>query len=511
MSSRILTAQARPRPRLPRWVVVALVLFTLSRPLARLNAPAAELAQGVLFAIGLVAGIAGAIWLEERVFSWFVGRWRVLRLLASWLVLPIALLATAVLIHVFSSLEDVWSGFEDFVALAVVSGLWFLLASFGSALVSTIDVLVSTVVQSFRARLALAVFSLLAVVLGGSALLAGGTVWLVDALRSGTAVKLLNLDAPPEHVEELRTRLEAVITYLGENPEFVTAAVFLVVLLLCTPTVVSACIKLAETAMERLHPLSMAMDAVAQGERDLRVEEGGSTDFVVLAQRFNRMIDSLALAERMERAFGMYVSGHVMDRIRAQHGEALLPASLRAATVFFADIRGFTQISERLAPEVLVALLNRYFERVVSVIAAHDGYLNKFIGDAVVVVFNGPIDQPDHAQRAVTCARALQKEVAEMNARGEFPELPEGLHIGVGVASGPMVCGNVGGARQVEYTVIGDTVNLAARLTSSAKGGEILINGAAARALSPEIQVTALEPIKVKGKAEPVAPWRVAA
>ncbi len=511
MSSRILTAQARPRPRLPLWVVVALLLFALSRPLDGLGAPAAALAGTVLFVFGVVAGIAAAVWLEERVFSWLVGRWGVLRLLASWLVLPVSLAITAALLHAFSSLGDLWSGFDDFALLVGVSGLWFLLASFGSALVSTIDVLVSTVLQSFRARLALAVFSLIAVVLGGAALLAGAIVWLADALRTGTALKLLNLDAPPEHVEQLRTKLEAAFTRLGEHPELVTAAVFLSVLLLCTPTVVSACIKLAETAMERLHPLSIAMDAVARGERELRVEEGGSSDFVVLAQRFNRMIDSLSLAERMERAFGMYVSGHVMDRIRAQHGEALLPASLREATVFFADIRGFTQFSERLSPQVLVALLNRYFERVVAVIAAHDGYLNKFIGDAVVVVFNGPIDQPDHAQRAVNCARALQEEVAEMNVRGEFPELPEGLHIGVGVAAGPMVCGNVGGARQVEYTVIGDTVNLAARLTSSARGGEILVNEAAARALPSEIQVTALEPIMVKGKAEPVSPWRVVA
>ncbi len=512
MSSRILTAQARPRPRYPLWVAVSLALFTLSRLLNLLDAPWADLLNMLLGVLGLVAGIAGAIWLEERLFSWFVGRLGVIRLIGSWMLPPMAVAATLGLLYVFSSLEDIWSGFEAFVALAALSGAWFVLAALGSALVSTIDVLVSAVVQTFRARLALAVFSLMTVVVGGCALVAGGVVWLIDAFRSGQALQQFQLgDAPPEQVEELRRRIEEGIAFLGAHPEFVTAGAFAGVLLLLTPAVISACVKLAETAMERLHPLSLAMDAVARGERDLRVEESGSTDFVVLSQRFNRMIEALAEAEQMERAFGMYVSGQLMERIRAQHGEALLPPSLRVATVFFADIRGFTRISERLAPEVLVALLNRYFERVVSVIGAHDGYLNKFIGDAVVVVFNGPIDQPDHAARAVGCARALQQAVAEMNARGDFPELPEGLHIGIGVASGPMVCGNVGGARQVEYTVIGDTVNLAARLTSSAAGGEILVNEPAARALPPDVKVVALEPIRVKGKAEPVSPWRVAA
>jgi adenylate cyclase len=166
-------------------------------------------------------------------------------------------------------------------------------------------------------------------------------------------------------------------------------------------------------------------------------------------------------------------------------------------------------MSERRSPEVVVDVLNRYFDRVVALVNAHQGYLNKFIGDAVVVVFNGPIDQADHAERAVRFGIALQQMVDELNKDRVFPELPQGIGVGVGLATGPMVCGNVGGGGQYEYTVIGDTVNLAARLTSRAGAGEVWINAEAARHLPDGIPALPLEPIKVKGKTFALVPYRV--
>jgi adenylate cyclase len=220
------------------------------------------------------------------------------------------------------------------------------------------------------------------------------------------------------------------------------------------------------------------------------------------------MVTALERSERMERAFGVYVSGQVLELIRAQHGEAAIPAALRDASVFFADIRGFTSLSERLSPEAVVGFLNRYFARVVQVVDRHQGYLNKFIGDAVVVVFNGPMDQPDHATRAMRCALELQAEVRAMNEAKAFPELGE-LRVGVGIATGPMVCGNIGSPTQMEYTVIGDTVNLSARLTSHAGAAEVWASEATVAKLPEDLQATALEPIKVKGKEKPVTPFRV--
>ncbi len=125
---------------------------------------------------------------------------------------------------------------------------------------------------------------------------------------------------------------------------------------------------------------------------------------------------------------------------------------------------------------------------------------------ALVVVFNGPLDQVDHAERAVRYALALQAEVAQINAEGVLPEIGA-LRIGVGIATGPMVCGNVGGPTQMEYTVIGETVNLSARLTSMAGPGEVWVSEATAKA-APSFTYTLLPEVKLKGKEKSVAPLR---
>ena len=236
--------------------------------------------------------------------------------------------------------------------------------------------------------------------------------------------------------------------------------------------------------------------------------ESGSREFREVAHQFNEMVEALGLSERMERAFGLYVSGPVLDRIRTQHGEALIAAARRDATVFFADLRDFTAISERLNPETLLAVLNRFFDRVVDVVAGHEGYLDNFLGDAVLVVFNGPIDQPDHAQRAVRCACAIQSVLAEMNAAGAFPEVGR-LGLGVGVATGPLVAGNVGGATRTRYTVIGDTVNLAERLCGAAPAGGVWINRACRDRAGDQVRTRELPPLTVKGKAAAVEVFSV--
>ena len=240
----------------------------------------------------------------------------------------------------------------------------------------------------------------------------------------------------------------------------------------------------------------------------VHLEEAGGDQFFSLAVSFNQMVDKLYLGQRIERAFGQYVSKEVLDRIRAQRGAVRLPAELRTASVFFADIRGFTPISEKLPPELVVDLLNRYLEQVVPVVEKFQGFLNKFIGDAVAVVFNGPIDQPDHAARAASCGIALQQLIAELNAQSFFAEVGQ-LQVGIGVATGPMLCGNIGTKSRLEYTVIGDTVNLASRMTGHAKGGDVWVSEATAALLPASISAVASTPIKFKGKDNSIIPYCV--
>ena len=145
----------------------------------------------------------------------------------------------------------------------------------------------------------------------------------------------------------------------------------------------------------------------------------------------------------------------------------------RVATLLFADIRGFTALSAAMSPEEVIGLLNRYMSILIEVVARYDGYINKFIGDAVLVVWNAPLDQPDHAARAARCAAAMQRALGRANAAGEFGSRTVGM--GIGLNTGPLVIGQLGNERQAEFTVIGDTVNVASRACSHAAAGQVAL------------------------------------
>ncbi|OGQ25999.1 MAG: hypothetical protein A2138_25040 [Deltaproteobacteria bacterium RBG_16_71_12] len=450
--------------------------------------------------------------LEERLFFWLAPRPSLLRVLGQ-LVIGALVAAGALSAGVLLSLLPDAIGCTDWLICAgVLFALWWGGAVTGSLPVLLIDVVVSALVPGFRRRVQLAVLSLLGLLFAVAAALSATVVEGLAQLRSRTLdptifnVTIDDRKLSGEQVVELADRAL-------EHPALVVLGALGVALVFGLPALWSATGKLADAVMERINPLSQAFDEVARGHRDVRVEEGGSTELAEMNRRFNAMLDALTLAERMERAFGVYVSQHVLERIRAQHGDGNIPPSLREATVFFADIRGFTSMSERLSPAGVVAVLNRYFARVVPVIERHGGYLNKFVGDAVVVVFNGPMDQPDHAERATRCALDVQREVLAMNAERAFPELADigdgVLKVGVGVATGPMVCGNIGSVQQMEYTVIGDTVNLSSRLTGQAKAGDVVVSEATNGALPRELAGEAMEPVMVKGKEQPVRPFRL--
>lgn len=517
----VITPAARALPRFPWWLWVAAGV-ALTLPFlagAQADDPRGAHAVPLVWALPACVLVAALGWrLERLAYLWLARRPLPARLKGTFGLLGVGLVAAGLL---GTAVYLLGGRFPPFYALApVVTSLayFFLSAAAGSALTVSSALAGSAIARRFRSRLILAVAPLL----GVSIMLAAGVaIWaqgrsleLLEELERSHAhaadvpgARFLELAAGPGQLAALHT--PAILDLFRRRPGTTEAALFFAAALLFVPFLLSAVSKLADEVMERLEPLAIAFDALADGRRGVRVEVGGSTEFQHLGEHFNRMVEALSQAERMERAYGLYMSRQVADRIRAHHGEGLLPVSLREASVLFADIRGFTSMSERRSPEVVVDVLNRYFDRVVQLVNEHQGYLNKFIGDAVVVVFNGPIDQPDHAERGARFGIALQQMVAELNHQGAFPELPDGIGIGVGMATGPMVCGNVGGGGQYEYTVIGDTVNLAARLTSKAAAGEVWINAEAARSLPEEIPALPLEPIKVKGKTFAVVPYRV--
>lgn len=209
-------------------------------------------------------------------------------------------------------------------------------------------------------------------------------------------------------------------------------------------------------------------------------------------------------------AFSRYVSEPVVNQILA-HPEALrLGGEKREMTVLFSDLRGFTSLSESIPAEQLVDTLNTYLTRMTQIVFDHGGVLDKYIGDAVMAFWNAPFDQPDHAERAVRCAVAMRDALDAMNAEKTFPG-DVVLKMGIGINTGDMTVGNFGGEARFDYTVIGDAVNLAARIETATKeyGAEILISESTYHRVSSLIRARRVGEATVKGKTEPVVLYKV--
>ena len=171
--------------------------------------------------------------------------------------------------------------------------------------------------------------------------------------------------------------------------------------------------------------------------------------------------------------FEKYVSPHVIRQL-LKRGNVKLGGRKQEVTVLFTDLRGFTSLSEKNDPALVVSLLNKYYQAAAKAVLENDGTVDKFVGDAVMAVFNAPLEQKDHVRKAVECALAMRKAFKELNADLKRERLPH-LGIGIGIATGVAVTGNVGSHHVVNYTVIGDVVNTAARLQGVAKEGEIVV------------------------------------
>jgi adenylate cyclase len=213
---------------------------------------------------------------------------------------------------------------------------------------------------------------------------------------------------------------------------------------------------------------------------------------------------------KMKRLFGQYVSKDVYDQLVANPELARLGGQRRQMTVLFSDIRGFTTVSESGQPEEIVAILNEYFTRMVDIVFRNKGTLDKFVGDMVMALFGAPLDDRDHAQHAVDAALEMVRELNRLNQKWTAEGRPA-LDIGIGISTGPMIAGNIGSEAIMSYTVIGDAVNLGARLESLNKqyGTRIIISEATRKALPDRYHFRPLGDVVVKGKTMPVAIFEV--
>ncbi len=214
------------------------------------------------------------------------------------------------------------------------------------------------------------------------------------------------------------------------------------------------------------------------------------------------MVDGLALKERYRSVLDIVADKSVAQRL--VDGELALGGELRDVTVLFCDIRGFTALTEEMAPTETITLLNEHMTALTGVVHAHGGVVDKFIGDGLMALFGAPQASDDHAGRAVAAAAAMLAARRRLNVASGRE-----LGIGIGVASGPVVAGCVGAEDRLNYTVVGAQVNLAARLCAQAAAMEILIDEATHRSLAAGIAVEPIPALVLKGFSVPVAAYKV--
>jgi adenylate cyclase len=221
-----------------------------------------------------------------------------------------------------------------------------------------------------------------------------------------------------------------------------------------------------------------------------------------------RAHERLAREEVARANYSRFLPEYVVKQMLENPDSFKLGGVNQTITVLFADIRGFTSIAEHAPPEKLVSLLNRYFSAMTDIIFAHGGTLDKYIGDGLMALFGAPTTTPEDASNALNAAVAMQRRVIGINRDLAEEGLPE-LGVGMGLHTGEVTVGYIGSERRSEYTAIGDTVNTASRLEANARGGEILMSDATARAAHNRYKLHPREPIMVKNREQPVKLWEV--
>ena len=248
--------------------------------------------------------------------------------------------------------------------------------------------------------------------------------------------------------------------------------------------------------------LSGAMTRVAEGDLAVRVPVTSNDEVGELTGRFNTMVEGLQEREKIRETFGRYVDENVAATILRRQGEGALAGETGEATILFTDIAGFTTIAEYLQPHELVTALNEYLETVLAPISTQGGVVNTFIGDGLFASFNMPLACDDHAAAAVRAAIDIQRAVGART----FGDMGVSFATRIGISTGAVIGGSVGAGQRMSFTLMGDTVNLAARLEQLNKdhGTRILVSQSTRDACGERFAFQPLGSVSVRGRSEQI-------
>lgn len=330
------------------------------------------------------------------------------------------------------------------------------------------------------------------------------TYFTHDAEGAG---QVLNMSAPIVFKEKRLGEVHVGLSIDFIDQLFLDERAFLVIstMIICLIGLVVA-VLFGRRFSKPISGLVTATQEFAKGNYSHRVDSRRNDELGRLATAFNRMGKELFKQTMMRESFGKYVGADVLELIMRNPETTWLKGCKNQATVLFADIRGFTAYTETRAPEVLVEELNSYFEIATSIILKHGGYVDKFIGDAVLAVFGVPVKYDNHSERCVRAAVEMQQAFRQAGESGRNPLLSR---VGISIKSGVVVAGSIGSQAKMEYTVIGDTVNVAAYINALAEGGEIVVGSSVMERHRDMLEVESLVPQKVKGRSGLVEVYRV--
>ena len=267
---------------------------------------------------------------------------------------------------------------------------------------------------------------------------------------------------------------------------------------------------LGKRITDPIEQLVDASHAIGKGDYNIHFKERRQDELGQLMDAFNEMAEGLLEKSQVKDALSRYLSPGVATEILANLNDVELGGKRIEGSVLFADIVGFTQIAENIRPEELVSLLNRYFTLITHACEINSGIVDKYLGDGVMLVFGAPQPHADHCFSAIACAILIQRFIAEENRQreqqGKFP-----IQFRIGINSGTMLAGNMGSTERMEYTVVGDTVNVASRLCGIANGGQIVVAREVYQneAIEPRVLAGEYQAIRLRGISQPVTTYLV--